>query len=408
MPDRERLSDAFAAGTLLRPDPTYMNVVDVIRGVAHTCGVPVTLNDHSRAIAGHLRDARHIILVLADGLGVDAVDALPKGMWLHRRMLRAIRAPFPTTTPVVITSLATGEYPGEHAILGWWTHVPAVAAPVTVFAHERATDNRALGDLDVHAEALMPAPPVLPRFDRDTALIMPANIIDSVFTRWMAGGTQRVGYHKPAEVVASTVDRVRHATGPTFTYLYTPMPDTIAHEAGIDSPAATAAIDALDAYLDEIEDSLEDVRGGVRILVVADHGHLAIDDSARLEVADGDALCSLLKAPPAGDLRTQFWHVKPGAHAGFEAAFRERLGEHFLLLRASTVEELGLLGPSPWSAETRARLGDYLSIARGAAALRYAGFSGRDGYLRMRSSHSGLTPAEIEVPLVLGGSGFQR
>ena len=171
-------------------------------------------------------------------------------------------------------------------------------------------------------------------------------------------------------------------------------------------PAADAP--ALDANLDEIEESLQDVRGGVRILVVADHGHLTIDDSARLEVADGDSICSLLTAPPAGDLRTQFWHVQPGAHAAFEAAFRERLGDHFLLLRASTVEDLGLLGAAALTPETRARLGDYLSIARGAAALRYAGFSGRDGYLRMRSSHSGLTPAELEVPLVLGGSGFTR
>ncbi|TAJ20376.1 MAG: hypothetical protein EPO65_03945 [Dehalococcoidia bacterium] len=286
--------------------------------------------------------------------------------------------------------------------------MPAVAAPVTVFAHERATDNRGLGDLGVPGDALMPGTPVLPRFDRDTALIMPANIIDSVFTRWMAGSTQRIGYHRQAEVVSSTVHRVRTAPGPTFTYLYTPVPDTIAHEAGMDSPAATAAIDALDAHLDEIEESLADVRGGVRILVVADHGHLGIDNSARLEVADGDAVHGHLLAPPAGDLRTQFWHVKPGEHTRFEGAFRERFGAHFLLLRASTVEELGLLGPSPWSTETRARLGDYLSIARGAASLRYAGFSGRDGYLRMRSSHSGLTPSEIEVPLVLGGSGFQR
>lgn len=408
MPDRDRLLDAFAAGSLLRPDPTYMDVVDVMRGVAFACGADVPLDDHARAIAGHLRDARHIVLVLADGLGVDAVDRLPRSAWLRRRLLRAIRAPFPTTTPVAITSLATGEYPAQHAILGWWTHLPAIAAPVTVFAHERASDNRALDGLGVRAETLFPGALLLPRSTRQAALIMPAGIVDSVFTRWMAGAARRIAYHKQREMVTATVERVRQAGQPTFTYLYTPMPDTVAHEAGIDSAAASAAIDLLDAHLEAIEQALADVRGGVRIVVVADHGHLEIDGSARFEVAEGDAVCSLLRSPPAGDLRTQFWHVLPGAHAAFEAAFRERFGEQFLLLRASTVEELRLLGPSPLSEETRARLGDYLSIARGAAVLRYAGFSGRDGYLRMRSSHSGLTPAEVEVPLVLGGSGFTR
>ncbi|MSQ29101.1 MAG: hypothetical protein EXR68_01225 [Dehalococcoidia bacterium] len=408
LPDRDRLLQAFVAGSLLRPDPTYMNVVDVIRGVARTCGADIPLNDHSRAIAGHLREARHVILVLADGLGVGTVDRLARSTWLRRRMLRAIRAPFPTTTPVAITSLATGEYPAQHAILGWWTHLPVIDAPVTVFAHERATDSRSLGQLNVGTHVLFPAQPLFPQCTRDMALIMPVGIIDSVFTRWMSGAAPRIGYHKQGEMVAATVERVRRAEQPTFTYLYTPVPDTIAHEAGIDSRAAAEAIDTLDANLDELEESLAGIRGGVRIIVVADHGHLTIDDSARLEVADGDSICSLLSAPPAGDLRTQYWHVKPDAHEAFESAFQTRFGAHFLLLRASTVEELGLLGPSPWSDETRARFGDYLSIARGSAALRYAGFSGRDGFLRMRSSHSGLTPTEIEVPLIVGGSGFAR
>ncbi len=408
MPDRDQLLEAFTAGSLLRPDPTYMNVVDVIRGIAYACGADVSPDDHAKAIAGRLRDARHVILVLADGLGVNTVDGLARNTWLRRRMLRAIRAPFPATTPVAITSLATGEYPAQHAILGWWTYLPQVDAPATVFAHKRATDNRSLDGLGVAVECLLPGLPLLPRFTRDTALIMPAGIIDSAFTRWMAGDARRIGYHGQSEIVAATVERVRRADQPTFTYLYTPMPDTVAHEAGIDSAAAADAIDTLDAHLEAIEASLAEIRGGVRIMVIADHGHLAIDGSARFEVRDDDPLAALLRVPPAGDLRTQYWHVKPGAHAKFETEFRARFGEHFLLLSAATVDGLRLLGPASITPETRARLGDYLSVARGAAALRYAGFSGRDGYLRMRSSHSGLTPAEIEVPLILGGSGFTR
>jgi len=408
VPDRDQLLDAFAAGSLLRPDPTYMNVVDVVRGVASACGAELPLDDHARAIAGHLRDARHIVLVLADGLGVRTVDALPRGSWLRRRMLRAIRAPFPTTTPVAITSLATGEYPARHAVLGWWTHLAEIEAPVTVFAHERAVDGRRLDALDVAVETLLPGPRLFDRFTRDVALIMPEGIVDSVFTRWMGGTGKRIGYRHQADFVDATVARVKQADGPTFTYLYTPMPDTVAHEAGMASPGAAAAVDALDGHLAAIEEALEDARGGVRIVAVSDHGHLDIDPAARLEVTEGDELCQRLRVPPSGDLRTQYWHVKPGQGAAFEAAFRAGLGDHFLLLSNATVEELGLLGPGVITDATRQRMGQYLSVARDGAVMRYAGFPGRDGYLRMRSSHAGLTPAEVEVPLILGGSGFAR
>lgn len=408
MPDRDQLLEAFAAGSLLRPDPTFMNVVDVVRGVASACGADVPLDDHARAIAGHLRDARHIVLMLADGLGVKTVDAMPRGSWLRQRMLRAIRAPFPTTTPVAITSLATGDYPARHAVLGWWTHLAEIEAPVTVFAHERAVDGHPLDALDVAVETLLPGTRLFDRFTRDVALIMPEGIVDSAFTRWMGGGAQRIGYRHQADFVSATVARVKQADRPTFTYLYTPMPDTVAHEAGVSSPAAAAAVDALDRHLDAIEEALEGIRGGVRIVVVSDHGHLGIDPAARLEVTPGDDVCRALRVPPSGDLRTQYWHVKPGHEAHFETAFRERLGDHFLLLSTATVEEFGLLGPGTLSDTTRRRMGQYLSVARRDAVARYAGFPGRDGYLRMQSSHAGLTPAEVEVPLILGGTGFAR
>ena len=51
----------------------------------------------------------------------------------------------------------------------------------------------------------------------------------------------------------------------------------------------------------------------------------------------------------------------------------------------------------------RQRSGDFVSVSRGRGALRYAGIPGANGYRRMRSGHSGLSPAEMRVPLIVGG-----
>src|SRR5690606_12056082 len=110
-----------------------------------------------------------------------------------------------------------------------------------------------------------------------------------------------------------------------------------------------------------------------------------------------------LRYPPSGDMRVQFWHLRPGVDERFASAFRSRFGESFYLFSSATAEELELFGPGPWSERMRARAGDYVSISRGRPALRYAGIPGSNGYRRMRSGHSGLSPAEMRVPLILGG-----
>ncbi len=101
-------------------------------------------------------------------------------------------------------------------------------------------------------------------------------------------------------------------------------------------------------------------------------------------------------------MRVQFWHVRRGRHDSFAAGFRHRFGRWFCLLTAEEFEALGLLGPEPWSTATRERTGHFVSLSLGNASLRFAGLRGQAGYRRMRSGHSGLSPSEMLVPLIIG------
>lgn len=403
MPDRDQFLHAVATGRLLRPDPAIPSVVDVALAMAEAAGGSVPATAHSRAIADHLHGARHLVLVVCDGLGVGLVDAMPRSSWMRTHLQRAIRAPFPATTPVALTSILTATPPAAHAILGWWTHLPRIAAPVTVLQHRRTQDGADLAEMEIGVDDLVTVPPLLSSTDLDTAFLLPQAIAETPYSRWMAGSTPRIGYRTHAEAVDSILQRVRDADRPTFTYLYTPVPDHPAHDRGTAGAALAFAMHDLDDELARLDTGLANLDTPSRVVVTADHGHLEINDDARLELDADDPLVSCLRAPPSGDLRTQWWHLLPGARDDFVERFHARFGEHFLLLETETVIALGLLGAPTVSDEARMRMGDYLSLARGAATLRYEGFPGRQGYLAMRSTHSGLTPQEVEVPLILGG-----
>lgn len=406
MSDRDRLIEAFQTGALVRPSPDHMGFLDVVRGIAHACGVTVPLTDHVRAVASHLQGVDHIILLLADGLGIEAIDAMPRSSWIRRHTLRSIHAPFPSTTTSAVTSIATAESPATHAVTGWWVHVPSIQAPATVFAHDRATDGAPLGRLGVGIRDLCPSPPMIPAMARDAALVQPADIVDSAYTCHMAGDAARLSYGSIEEAAEVILRRIMDASGPTFTYWYTSSPDREEHEHGAADTHSHHASERLDRVLERLAGDLAELRRPYRIVGTADHGHLTLEPHLELEV--DDALMHDLLAPPAGDMRVQFWHVRPGQHEAFEAGFRQRFGRWFALLTAEEFESLGLLGVEAWSAATRERVGSHVSISLGTAALRYAGLRGRAGYRRMRSGHSGLSRAEMLVPLIIGGEETPR
>ena len=78
-----------------------------------------------------------------------------------------------------------------------------------------------------------------------------------------------------------------------------------------------------------------------------------------------------------------------------------RFGDAFMLLATDDVERLRLLGPDPISTHTRARIGDFTAIARGAAVLEYTPTGQPGPVLKTVATHSGLTPQEMRIPLIV-------
>ena len=401
MTDLQRLIDGFDAGELVRPF-SGTSLVDLARAMASVCGVDdVPMTDASRALAEPLGETEHLVFVMADGLGTRFVNALPDGSWLRQNVRRTILAPYPPTTPVALTTIATGHYPSEHAITGWWTHLPSLGAGVTVFHNSRATDEVSLDDLGVPFAEVCPRSTLMPRMTREVALVMPSNITDTPFTHYMSGGQPVVAYGRHADAAQTIADRIPRASGPTFTYWYTPFPDTLAHEFGSSEQRVQRSVEDLDDAVGLLTTTLRERDIAARIVVTADHGHLDVRAGGHFEITGSDPLLAYLECPPTGDVRTQYWHVRRGMHRDFGRTFRDRFGKCFLLLHIEDVEDQRLFGPDPLSAETRARIGDFVSISLGPEVLRYTGGPGRERYLAQQSHHSGLSAAEMIVPLVI-------
>ena len=133
-----------------------------------------------------------------------------------------------------------------------------------------------------------------------------------------------------------------------------------------------------------------------RLLLTADHGHL---DGRTHEILPSDPLVNYLVHEPWGDAREMHFAVKPGSEEAFEAEFRARYGEFAFLLTVDEVEALELFGPGHIEDFARRRLGTHLAISRGADTFIY--LDETRIHMKFIGYHSGLTPDEMLIPLVV-------
>ncbi len=401
MPDSthdRRLNIAMSAHDRLHPLGGAANTVDLVRTAASRMGVD-DVSPHPR-IAQHLGEPRHLVFVLLDGLGMNVVEQLGPDDAIAAHVRMELRAICPSTTAAALTSIATGAYPTDHAVTGWFTHLPELGCTSVILKFIERRSERPLTGRGVTLTSLMPAPALTPRMNRDTLHVVPAEYCDSEYTRYTRGDTAGHGYTSLPSAIDHIIQRVRAADGPTYTYLYVADIDTLEHEVGPDHERVLFLVHEIGAQLTRLARDAD-----ATVVATADHGQVHIPVENRRALFDGDALGVLLEVMPSGTGRMPLFHVRDGCDAAFRELFEKRYADRFALLPLADAEALQLLGPGPCSDVARQRFGDYLALPRGESLLRYYK-PGKSPQTDHTGHHGGLSPQEMRVPLiVMNGEG---
>ena len=400
MSDLESLKGLMDSGALLHPVGDGLSIVDFANALHSLMGIPdVPLDDGAMSVRRLIGEPEHLVLVMADGFGMNFVETLGADAFIRSHLAAEMRTVFPSTTPIVLTTLATGEWPGMHAVIGWFLRLREINAVSTIISYIRTADGKPLSELGVSVETAYPAPSRIGRAKREAVHIMPNEIVGSVYSNYWSGGVGQVGYdaHAPEDAIRAAVERIGAARSPTCVYLYMPHVDSAAHELGASHDTTLKAARQMDAMLGALASALPD---NARLVMTADHGHLDAPKGKSYAVAASDEIVRLCEGMPTGDFRAMFAEVADENMDMFRRLIHERFGDDFLALTAQEVEEIGLFGPGAPSDETRRRMGRALVLSTGNAALDYRAALGDAGH-PMISHHGGLTPAEMRIPLVV-------
>ncbi len=327
------------------------------------------------------RQAEQVVLLVLDGLGWD--------QFAPRRALAPAMADMagcpmtsvvPTTTATALTTIALGQAPARHGVVGYRLRVDGPTGDEVLNVLRWRTVS---GD----------ARPFLPPLDfqpapafagRGVPVVTRAEFLTTGFTHAHLSGTRPRGWWLPSGVpveIKSLLD-----AGERFVYAYYDGVDKVAHIYGF-GPHYDAELVAADRLVADIRAVLP---AGAALVVTADHGQVQVGRA----VSPVDEAVAKDTAMMSGEGRFRWLHALPGRADALADAALGRYRDEAWVWTIDQLDEGGWFG-GPLNATMRHRLGDVALVP----FLPVAYLDPADtGEMRLVCRHGSLTAAEMVVP----------
>ena len=367
----------------------------VLPAVSDAIGAPVPTavhrDPHALRAALGLPEARSAVVVLVDGLGYWNLRLREGHAPYLRSLLRepANRRPIatcaPSTTVAAMASFGTGTCPGLTGMTGYTQLHPATGELCQLIQFRQAPDPLDLQRQPTVFSALAE------RGTRVTSCGLP-RFQDSPLTRAALRGADYVGRLRPADRVHAAAQSARR---PGLTYLYIRDTDKVGHSYGWQSEQWIGAFERVDAQLGLLR---REVPRGTLIVIVADHGMVSADPSARIDVAETPELARGV-ALIGGEPRAPMLYAEPGADvAAIAARWADRLAGLALVRTRERAIADGLLGPV--DPRVRPMVGDILVQTTGRTTI-VDSRTQTDKATRLPAVHGSGTMLESDIPCLV-------
>lgn len=380
--------DRLTAAGLVLPDYGFKELGAVLPaalaavGAAHA--VPGRDAERDRQNLG-LPTARHVVVVILDGLGHHQLDAR-RG---HAPFLRSIvsdvvTAGYPTTTATSLSLFGTGQPAGQTGMTGYSARNPRTGELANLISWEGADPP----------EEWQPMPSLLEEADRAGVTVT------TLGKRAFAGSglthaALRGGLFVGAERLADRIDVALAATKtPGVSYCYWGEIDAAGHRYGWQSEEWVAALEDADREFRRLAGSL---RPDTLMVVTADHGMVDVTGAPRWDIGAEPQLARDIELV-AGEPRALHLHVSEGSASAVAERWQAILGDYGVALTQTDAASAGIFGPI--SDVARPRIGDVVVAMAGRSTV-VDSRTQSPRSMALIGVHGSLTPEELMVPLLM-------
>jgi predicted AlkP superfamily pyrophosphatase or phosphodiesterase len=373
-----------------------LELKDVIPSAIHALNPDLVATSHLNSFV-NIPPSSHVVVLLIDGLGEIQLQECGDGLFLTRSTVATpMRTQFPSTTPVALGSLGTGETPGQHGFVGASFFLPEEGSLLAPLKWGSTP----------HPISMTPSAPLFEWAAAqgiDVASIAREKYRNSGLTASVLRGGAYLGAADLVNIEKVVLERMKKAISPALTYVYWPDLDRVGHVYGPGSSQWNAELLLVDSFISRLADAImENPKSDISLVITSDHGMVFCPVDRRVQIESNTDLVSDVRLV-AGDPRARHIYTRAGAARDAATRWQEVLGVDFAVVPREDLIQGGLF--PKFDLDFHERLGDFMVIARSDAML-------SSNYDRRTSSllgqHGSISEAEMLIPLRIFHSGLNN
>ena len=330
-------------------------------------------------------------------------------------VIEKLTSQFPSTTSAHVTCIHTGLPPAQSGVYEWTYYEPqldAIMAPL-LFSFSGASERDNLNSTDIDPRNLYPTRTLYHDLNEHGVT---ANIFQfsayahSTYSKIVFDGANVSPFATLPEALVNLAEALTQAQPPSYFFLYFGAIDAICHEYGPNAPQFDAEVDAFLTIMDRL--FFQKTSGKLKntlLMLTADHGHVEVDPNTTIYLNTEPEFAGVetfLKANrygellvPSGSARDLFLYIKDGHIDEAQAFLASRLEGRADVAKVDDLIEPGYFGPTPVSEVFKGRVGDLVILPyRHESVWWYKKGRFEQNFY---GHHGGLTPQEMEIPLLL-------
>lgn len=387
---------------LLKKFPDYNNcLVNLANSILKKFGCKTKANTLPLADKYLTGNQKNTVVLLLDALGISILEKhlAPDGFF-RSHLAGSFESVYPPTTVAATTSVMSGLYPNEHGWLGWDIYYPKLNKNVTVFRNiEQLTEKAgakplvdAQGKMSWTNDSLNKEVPAAD-FHCGNTFTPYKSIVEQIND---AGGTAYFSmpfmppFPQTLDAILERIKNLCNEPEKKFIYAYWNEPDSTMHKTGTVSKETHEMMLSLEKRIEKFASELSDTQ----LFIIADHGHM---DSKNLCILDYPEIMDCLVRLPSIEPRTINLFVKDERKANFPSLFQKTFGDDFLLLTREEVLENKIFGIGKEHPDLPGMIGDFVAFAISEKSILKTHYEVQ----KMPGEHAGLTPEEINIPLIV-------
>lgn len=363
-------------------------------------------------INGFQTNYENVILCFIDGFGWRHIEKFGAHPFLDRfsRNGAAVKltSQFPSTTSGHVTCIHTGLNVGQSGIFEWNYYEPLLDAMIVplLFSFSGTAKRDQLQPTGIDPRRLYPTRTLyqdLKKLGVISHIFQHREYTPSTYSDIVFKGANAVGFKTLPEALTNLQGTLAAAKGKNYFFLYYDKVDSISHDYG---PASIQVEAEVDTFLYMMEQFITKTKKGKTLfLLTADHGQAEVDPATTVYLNKAfPPIEKMLKTnkqgkllAPGGSCRDQFLYIKEEVLEEAQAMLTKGLAGKADVVRTTDLIEQGYFGPQISDA-FHAHVGNLVVLPYRYESVWW--YEKGKFEQRYRGHHGGLTPQEMEIPLL--------